>query len=66
VDTTWAQAHCQQIENDMSKNKNVTVKVRMKIDEKKKLQAFADRSLVSMSDIIRISLDKHMKGVYGI
>jgi len=50
----------------MSKNKNVTVKVRMKIDEKKKLQAFADRSLVSMSDIIRISLDKHMKGVYGI
>jgi len=50
----------------MSKTKNVTVKIRMKIDEKKKLQAFADRSLVSMSDIIRISLDKHMKGVYGL
>ena len=50
----------------MKKTKDVTVKVRMKIDEKKKLQAFADRSLVSMSDIVRISLDKHMKGVYGI
>jgi hypothetical protein len=50
----------------MSKTKNVTVKVRMTDKEKAKLKRFAWEQGVTLSDVVRYSVTKHMKGVYGI
>lgn len=47
--------------NSKMKRKDVTVKVRMRGDEKRKLQRFAEVQLLSVSDIVRISVAKHME-----
>jgi hypothetical protein len=47
--------------NDMSKTKNVTVKVRMTAEEKAKLKRFAREQDVTLSDVVRYSVTKHMK-----
>mgnify|MGYP002142357373 FL=1 len=45
----------------MSKNKNVTVKVRMTAEEKKKLKRFARSLHITLSDVVRVGVEMYMK-----
>ena len=47
--------------NDMSKTKNVTVKVRMTAEEKKKLKRFARSLHITLSDVVRVGVEMYMK-----
>lgn len=47
--------------NDMSKTKNVTVKVRMTAEEKAKLKRFARSLHITLSDVVRVGVEMYMK-----
>ncbi len=45
----------------MKRTKSVVIKVRMTESEKQRLAEFAERSFISMSDVVRISINKFTK-----